>query len=55
MRGLTDILLAKPFNPTLTRVRGWCRNEYHRRPASDVPLRTQESNIKNVLPHFTLG
>ena len=55
MRGLTDTLLAKPFNPTLTRVTGWWRNEYNRRTASDEPLRTQESTLSNVLPSFTLG
>jgi len=55
MRGLTDTLLAKPFNPTLTRVTWWWRNEYNRRTASDEPLRTQESTLSNVLPSFTLG
>ena len=50
MRGLTDTRLAKSFNPTLTRVRGWWRNEYNRRTANDEPLRTQQSNSSNVLP-----
>ena len=55
MRRLTDTLLEKPFNTTLTRVSKWWRHECHRSPVSDEALRKQNRHCKNVLPSIKVG